>query len=130
MARFLILFTIILLCSSARAANQYYMPGDAFFSAVLTEEVLERIDKDEHPVFDYDRPDFLPQMMCGYAGFSRLRYASMPKAMKENLRKSYNEFRKEYPKRIEIRPETKTKRSEEEGDIEVPTGRCTSRSTV
>ena len=93
MARFLILFTIILLCSSARAANQYYMPGDAFFSAVLTEEVLERIDKDEHPVFDYDRPDFLPQMMCGYAGFSRLRYASMPKEMKENLRKSYNEFR-------------------------------------
>ena len=124
MARFLILFTFISLCSSTvRAANQYYMPGDAFFSAVLTEEVLERIEKKEHPIFEYDRPDFLPQMLCGYAGFSRLRYVSMPKAMKENLRMSYNEFRKEYPKRIEIRPETKTKRTEDEGDIEVPTGR-------
>ena len=36
--------------SSAQAANQYYMSGDAFFSAVLTEDVLERIAKEDHPV--------------------------------------------------------------------------------
>ncbi|MBC8289453.1 MAG: hypothetical protein H8E37_03960 [Planctomycetes bacterium] len=109
--------------SSAQAANQYYMPGDAFFSAVLTEDVLDRIAKEEHPVFDYDRPEFLPRMLCGYAGFSRLKFVKMPKEMKENLRKSYAELRKDYPKQIEIRPETRTKRTKDEGDIEVPTGR-------
>ncbi|MFP6765741.1 MAG: hypothetical protein VB858_19075 [Planctomycetaceae bacterium] len=105
------------------AANQFFMPGDSFFSTVLTTEVLDQIDRSEHPVFAYHRPDFLPQMLCGYAGFSRLQYNLMPDSMKQNLRQVYSELREEYPKRIEIRPVMKTISTLDEGDIEVPTGR-------
>lgn len=84
------------------ANNNNFLPGDTFFHAVLTEADLDRIDKEENPTFRYDRPDFMPSYLCGYAGFSQLEYTAMPKALKQHLRKAYRDLREFHPKRIEI----------------------------
>lgn len=104
------------------ASNQFFMPGDAFFHSVLTSNLLDEIDRSEHPVFTYDRPDFLPFMLCGYTGFHKLQYNGMPASMKKNLRQVYDEIRESTPKRIEITKETTT-RATDDGDIKTPTGR-------
>ena len=106
----------------AEASNQYFMPGDAFFHTVLTEDVLDRVDDQENPVFEYDRPEFLPQMLCGNIGFQKLQYTKMSPAMKGNLRSAYDQLRESHPKRVEIRREMVTRKTDE-GDIEVPTGK-------
>ena len=107
---------------SSEAANQYFMPGDAFFHSVLTEEALDAMDATEDPVFEYDRPEFLPRMLCGYAGFRRLKYEDMPEGMKKGLRQVYRDVREFTPKRVEITPEVRVETGEL-GDIDVPTGK-------
>lgn len=107
---------------TAQGANQYFMPGDAFFHTVLTEELLDRIDEQDHPVFAYDRPEFLPKMFCGYAGFQYLQYDEMPQSMKDNLRKVYRDLRVIHPKRLEVTAEVRVEKTDE-GDVEVPTGK-------
>ena len=104
------------------AANQYFMPGDAFFYSVLSESILDEMDQSENPVFKYHRPDFLPFMLCGYAGFGKLQYNNMPPPMKRNLRQAYKEMREFTPKQIEITQEYATQKSDG-GEVDVPTGR-------
>ncbi|MBC8350341.1 MAG: hypothetical protein H8E66_00020 [Planctomycetes bacterium] len=116
------LLLVLMIPLAARGANQYFMPGDAFFHTVLTEELLGKIDEQADPVFIYHRPDFLPQMFCGYAGFQQLQYDKMPKSMKDNLRKVYDDLRLDYPKRIEVTDEVRVEKTED-GDIDVPTGK-------
>jgi hypothetical protein len=103
------------------ASNQYFMPGDAFFHSALTSKLLDEIDHSEHPVFTYNRPDFLPRMMCGNVGFYKLQYNNMPASMKKNLRQVYDEIREFTPKRIEITKKSTT-RVTDDGDFEILTG--------
>lgn len=119
------LFTVLVslaVASPAFAANQFYMPGDAFFHTVLTKKKLAEIEAEKSPIFEYDRPEFLPSMLCGYAGFQNLEYVEMPVAMKKHLRTTYEELRTYTPRRVEIKPEVEFKKTDE-GDVEVPTGR-------
>ncbi|MAI30393.1 MAG: hypothetical protein CBE00_00650 [Planctomycetaceae bacterium TMED240] len=106
---------------SAGAHNTYFLPGDAFFHTVLTEETLNRIEEEKNPIFNYSRPEFLDNSLCGYAGFSKLEFRNMPIELKQRLRQVYDELREDVPKRIEIRDEIIYKQGEF-GDIAVKTG--------
>ena len=121
---FLIVFVVS--AGNCHATNQYFMPGDAFFHTELTEDQLNRMELTDNPVFTYDRPDFLPRMFCGYAGFKHLQYNRMPASMKQNLHLVYDEIRESAPRQIEITKEFTIKQTDE-GDIEIPTGRLLQR---
>ena len=111
--------------ATARANNNYFLPGDSFFHTVLTEAVLTEIEKSKSPVFRYDRPDHLDSYFCGYAGFEQLQVKEMSPAIKKHLRALYQHLRGAHPLQIELVPETKwvRQKGEGEGDIEVKTGK-------
>ena len=108
---------------TARANNNYFLPGDSFFHTLLTEAVLADLEKSKSPVFRYDRPDHLNSFLCGSAGFEQLQVKEMSPAIKKNLQSLYRHLRGAYPLRIELVPETKWVRKEEDGDVEVKTGK-------
>ncbi|MCP4813330.1 MAG: hypothetical protein GY888_12520 [Planctomycetaceae bacterium] len=106
------------------ANNNYFLPGDSFFHAVLTEAVLADIAKSKSPVFKYDRPDHLNSFFCGYAGFEQLQVKDMSPAIKKNLTVLYRHLREAYPLQIELIQETKLVRDASGGfDNEVKTGK-------
>lgn len=117
--------TLLLIClaweRSVAAHNTFFLPGDAFFHTVLTEDTLTQIDKEKSPIFKYDRPKFLEDSLCGHAGFSKLEFRNMPVAFKQRLRQVYDELREDVHKRIEIKNEIIYKKGEF-GDIAVKTG--------
>ncbi len=123
LAAFLVVAVVWQTPTIARANNNYFLPGDSFFHTLLTEAVLADIEKSKSPVFKYNRPDHLDSYLCGYAGFEQLQVKEMSPAIKKNLQSLYRHLRGEYPLRIELVPETKWVRTEEDGDVEVKTGK-------
>lgn len=107
---------------AASAHNTFFLPGDAFFHTVLTEEVLDQIENEKNPIFTYSRPEFIESSFCGYAGFSKLEFRSMPMKFKKRLREVYDQLRDAVPKRVEITDEV-IYRKGDLGDIAVKTGK-------
>jgi hypothetical protein len=119
-----IIAAILQLPTAAQANNNFFLPGDAFFHTVLTESLLQDIEKSKSPVFRYVRPDHLDTFLCGFAGFNKLQVKEMSPAIKKNLQALYRELREDYPLQIELVQETKRVRgSIEDGDKEIKTGK-------
>jgi hypothetical protein len=119
-----IIAAILQLPTAARANNNYFLPGDAFFHTVLTESLLQDIEKSKSPVFQYVRPDHLDTFLCGFAGFDMLQVKEMSPAIKKNLQALYHELREDYPLQIELVQETRRVRGPiGEGDKEIKTGK-------
>ena len=119
-----IIAAILQLPTAAQANNNFFLPGDAFFHTVLTESLLQDIEKSKSPVFRYVRPDHLDTFLCGFAGFDMLQVKEMSPAIKKNLQALYRELREDYPLQIELVQETRWVRgSIEDGDKEIKTGR-------
>lgn len=97
-----ILFVLGLCPSSVQASNTHFLPGDAFYHTILTEELVTWIQTEESPVFEYERPAHFPGAFCGNAGYSRIAFEKMPVLLKQNLRDAYFDLRNKYPKRIEV----------------------------
>jgi hypothetical protein len=86
---------------SAYATNNYFFPGDAFFHTTLSEDTLNRIEKEASPRFAYAYPnEDREEYLCGYAGFEILAFTAMPKAFKRNLSFVYHEIRKTHSKKL------------------------------
>ena len=108
--------------SIGKANNNFFLPGDAFFYTVLTEDALAEIKKSNSPIFRYQRPEHLRSFFCGYAGFEQLQVKDMSPDIKKNLAVVYRTIREGHPLQIELVPEVKVV----EGDletIEVKTGK-------
>jgi hypothetical protein len=119
-----IIAAILQLPTAAQANNNFFLPGDAFFHTVLTESLLQDIEKSKSPVFRYVRPDHLDTFLCGFAGFDMLQVKEMSPAIKKNLQALYRELREDYPLQIELVQETRWVRgSIEDGDKEIKTGK-------
>jgi len=119
-----IIAAILQLPTAAQANNNFFLPGDAFFHTVLTESLLQDIEKSKSPVFRYVRPDHLDTFLCGFAGFNMLQVKEMSPAIKKNLQALYRELREDYPLQIELVQETRWVRgSIEDGDKEIKTGK-------
>ena len=119
-----IIAAILQLPTAAQANNNFFLPGDAFFHTVLTESLLQDIEKSKSPVFRYVRPNHLDTFLCGFAGFNMLQVKEMSPAIKKNLQALYRELREDYPLQIELVQETRWVRgSIEDGDKEIKTGK-------
>jgi hypothetical protein len=89
-------------CGAASATNYSFTPGDAFFSANLTEDWVDALSPGDEPIeFSYRYPDG-GGYFCGFAGFERLRVEGNTASIKTYLRKVYDELRVDYPKHVTI----------------------------
>jgi hypothetical protein len=94
------------------ATNILFLPGDAFFSTSLTEEVVKQLKMTADPEFKYRSPDWIPGAFCGYAGFDRLRFSQMPDAFKERLRLTYERLRETHPQELLVLRDEETGKRE------------------
>src|SRR5262245_48352901 len=72
---------------SCLANNNFFLPGDAFFHTVLTEERLKALRANEDATFDYIY--VAPGAFCGNAGYERLTVKQLPAGFLRNLDYAY-----------------------------------------
>lgn len=88
------IITMLLSPAWANANNNYFLPGDAFFHAVLTEEwVKHALASDEMPLFDYSIQGGYSPAFGGYAGYGRATIENMDRAFLEHLAHAYRDVR-------------------------------------
>lgn len=104
------------------ANNNFFLPGDAFFHTVLTQDALRALETTQNPIFRYQRPSHLDSFFCGVAGFEQLEVKEMPPAIKASLVSVYRELRESQPLQIELVPEVKLVQEDLE-TVEVKTGK-------
>jgi len=76
----LAIFILLATVSQCFANNNFFIPGDAFFYFEIEQSEWENFRDGKLSTFDYDRPEHLPVMICGYAGFQKLDIAKLPAA--------------------------------------------------
>ena len=86
--------------SAVRATDRGFLPGDAFFHSVLTQDRCESLQSDELPVLQYVRPKEEHPALCGYAGYWKLQFAPGSQPLISNLCNLYSDFRKYTPREI------------------------------
>lgn len=110
---------LILICGTACANNNGFLPGDAFFPTELTSEDVGRLDaKNANSlIFDYSPLGGYEMAFCGYAGYFRARLPNLGEPFVRNLRKAYDHVRENYEERklIETRTNGKTTLRETNG---------------
>lgn len=95
MTRFLFAIAVLLFAApSSYGSNNYFLPGDAFFHATLTQKNLDSLTKQKMPrVVDYSFQDTFEGAFCGYAGYSRARVPAMDDKFVANLKWTYDHIR-------------------------------------
>ena len=83
-ARTMLFALLVSVSNNALGNNNFFLPGDAFFHTVLTEEKLKALQRESSPQFDYSR-NTTGTAGCGYAGYRKLEFTQMPKSLKEHL---------------------------------------------
>ncbi len=86
--------------SQSFANNNYFIPGDAFFYVEIEKSEWEDFKSGKLSTLDYDRPDHLPFMLCGYAGYQKLDIANLPKEYRAGLVQAVEAMKENYPTKI------------------------------
>ena len=100
-----LLYVLVLLAAvwstSARGVNLFFIEGDAFFHALLTEDSFESWDEGD---FTLEYADTTPMMAagCGSAGSMKLRVAGETESVRAKLKSLYNALREAYPKKLVV----------------------------
>ena len=106
------------------ANNTLFLPGDAYFPTILTEDKVKSLQTERDPVFDYRKPlSIRGGFLCGYAGYGNLEFTAMPDEFKHGLRDVYHLLRRRFPKKIEIIDESREVETDEGDLVDVPTGK-------
>ncbi len=94
--------TCFFLCRLSLGNNNLFLPGDAFFPTLITEEKLAGLSADrQHPsIFEYSSFGGYEGAFCGYAGYQCAAILEMDNAFIENLRTVYSKIRKYDSKRL------------------------------
>jgi hypothetical protein len=82
--------------STSFAANNLFLPGDAFFPTELTDESLKAMqgEKAAKVTFRYSNFGAYDTAFCGFAGYSVAQIPAVDATFISNLRVAYNEIRK------------------------------------
>lgn len=88
------------LANTTTAQNTGFLPGDAFFHAVVTESSVDRMGAEKEAVLDYMRPESEDSSFSGYAGYWKLRLPAGSQAMVRNLQRAYKDIRFSVPKEM------------------------------
>ena len=92
--------TLLVTVSQSTANNNYFIPGDAFFYFEIDQSEWENFRTGKLSTLDYDRPDHLPFMLCGYAGYQKLDIANLPKNYRDRLVQAVTAMKEKYPTKI------------------------------
>lgn len=95
-----VLITLANLSNAATAQNTGFLPGDAFFHAVVTERSVDEMSAAEEAVLDYVRPESEEGSFSGYAGYWKLRLPTDSQATVRNLQRVYRDIRIRVPKEM------------------------------
>lgn len=93
-------FTILVIvsfndCQSTRAADTYrfpdpyFLPGDAFFHTVITEEVLKKLNENPDYAFEYGRPYWMHTI----PGYYTLSLGKQNRKLAKQIHDAYEEVR-------------------------------------
>jgi hypothetical protein len=92
---------VVALASPCGAVNPGFIPGDACFHSLLTEDYLQTLRPAGGVIeLQYIYPE--PMMFCGYGGFDRLTVRNCPPALYDGLRRAYRATRKDHPKLVQV----------------------------
>ena len=93
---------------SAKAHNNYFLPGDAFFSVSLTRDVVRDWMSNDGTDFDFNYSRFDGQFMaCGNIGYTKLNVTGIDDNFRSALAEAYWRFtRGVYPEFQEVDYET------------------------
>ena len=106
MKKYIFFVLPVFMASQALAMNIAFMPGDAFFHALLTEESLADLS-DEGMRFRYAHVP-MSGGLCGYAGFENLQVTGDTSILNEHLRALYRSLREFYWKELRVNPDGTT----------------------
>ncbi|QDV19313.1 hypothetical protein Pan153_39780 [Gimesia panareensis] len=97
--------------SPARATNDYFLPGDAFFPSRLILKNLKEQEQGAEPVYYYNY--VCEYAFCGYAGYSQLKLHKQNSELAKNIRKAYSLIRERQPIRLQRKNNVKFTRPED-----------------
>jgi hypothetical protein len=87
---------VVLPVSASWATNYSFVPGDAFFSATLTQKDVDAFPPGDEPIeFHYRSPG--SGYFCGFAGFEVLRLEGKTSEIKSRLASTYKKLREKHP---------------------------------
>ena len=102
MKQTLLLIGIYLSLSSPLLANNnFYIQGDAFFYFEIDNTEWKQIKNNELLTVEYDRPETLPFMLCGYAGYEKLDVSTLPSIYRKRLTEAIGDMKQRYPTKIQ-----------------------------
>ena len=91
---------LLSLAASSQANNNFYIPGDAFFYFEVDQSEWQEFKSGKKSIWKYDRPDTLPQMFCGYAGYLNLDMSDLPDGYRKRLVDAIARMKSRYPTKI------------------------------
>ena len=100
MNRFLTTVAFLMLLQPSFATNRGFMPGDAFFHSVLTQDGCAALAKSKSPTLRFVRPKGYAFAMCGYAGFWSLQLPADSDRLIGNLTGLYAGLRRHSPREL------------------------------
>ena len=87
-------FVFVVLSQLAHATNRGFMPGDAFFHSVLTQDTCTRLADSESASLRFVRPKGESIASCGYAGYWALQLPKGSAPLVKNLDSLYADLRR------------------------------------
>lgn len=93
-------FVLLSLAHPAYATNRGFMPGDAFFYSVLTQDRLTALADPESRKFPYVRPKGEEFAFCGFAGYWSLELPADSEPLVRNLNSLYTSLRRHSPREL------------------------------
>jgi len=87
-----LLLSIVLLCVSitAQAHNNYFLPGDSFFSVTITRDTIREWMSNETDDFEFHYSRFDGQFMaCGNIGYTKLKITGIDANLRAALSEAY-----------------------------------------
>lgn len=90
----MVLAILIHAASTGYANNTWFLPGDAFFYARLSQDDARHIQLHESPTFSYGN-HWNGGFGCGTIGYGKIRVRNMPKASRRAVLDAYMAFKQE-----------------------------------
>jgi hypothetical protein len=94
---------VLIMTTQSTANNNYFIPGDAFFYFEIEQSEWKRFKDGQLTTLNYDRPDHLPTMLCGFTGYRKLDISNLPAKSRAQLVSAIETMKKAYPSEVIIK---------------------------
>lgn len=103
---------------SASAHNNYFLPGDSFFSVSITRDVIKKWMENSKPEFEFDYSRFDGEFFaCGNIGYSNLKVHGIDANFKAALSEAYWRYSSNEPPLYRLEDEKTMKQSQVNGVV-------------